>query len=262
MSKKFWTVFMIATAISSAVTSIVSFYFTPALALSNNNNLFFNNDWSTNWINQCISSTVNSANINNNLAKGGSIVGSSLFASSNEPALYCSQLLHAYISQISSWLQQCTAAALTSGNFGGAGGGNSVFANAITYCTDLLQLTENNNFLTQNQNNNGITTPFPQANGGITTTPFPQANGGITTTPFPQANGGITTTPFPQANGGITTTPFPQANGGITTTPFPQANGGITTPTYTTNGTPGFYTAVGHHHCLQGSAGSDLYRPK
>jgi hypothetical protein len=219
MSNKFWTVFTIATAISSAVTSIVSFYFTPALALSNNNNLFFNNDWSTNWINLCISSTVNSAYINNNLAKGGSIVGSSLFASSNEPALYCSQLLHAYISQISSWLQQCTAAALTSGNFGGAGGGSSVFANAVTYCADLLQLTENNNFLTQNQNNNGITTPFPQANGGITTTPFPQANGGITTTPFP------------------------------------QANGGITTPTYTTNGTPGFYTAVGHHHCLQGSAG-------
>ena len=53
MSKKFWTVFTIATAISSAVTSIVSFYFTPALALSNNNNLFFNNDWSTNWIKQC-----------------------------------------------------------------------------------------------------------------------------------------------------------------------------------------------------------------
>jgi hypothetical protein len=218
MSNKFWTVFTIATTISSAVASIVSFYFTPALALSNNNNLFFNNDWSTNWINQCVSSTVNSANINNNLAKGGSIVGSSLFASSNEPAVYCSQLLQAYISQISSWLQQCTAA-LTSGNFGGAGGGSSVFANAVTYCADLLQLTENNNFLTQNQNNNGITTPFPQANGGITTTPFPQANGGITTTPFP------------------------------------QANGGITTPTYTTNGTPGFYTAVGHHHCLQGSAG-------
>ena len=169
MSKKLWTVFTIATTISIAVTSIVSFYFIQALALSNNNNLFFNNDWSTNWINQCISSTVNSANINNNLAKGGSIVGSSLFASSNEPALYCSQLLHAYISQISSWLQQCTAAALTSGNFGGAGGGSSVFANAVTYCADLLQLTENNNFLTQNQNNNGITTPFPQTNGGITT---------------------------------------------------------------------------------------------
>src|SRR6185437_11252294 len=77
-------------------------------------------------------------------------------------------------------------------------------ANAITYCTYLLQLTQNNNFLTQNQindNNNN------------------------------------------------------NNNGGITTTPFPQANGGITTPTYSTNGTPGFYTAVGHHHCLEGSAG-------
>jgi hypothetical protein len=222
MSKKFWTVFTIATTISSAVASIVSFYFTPALALSNNNNIFFNNDWSTDWIKQCISSTVNSANINNNLAKGGSVVGSSVFAFSNQPALYCSQLLHGYTSQISSWLQQCTAATLTSGGSAG-GGSSSVFANAIAYCIDLLQLTQNNNFLTQNQINNN--------------------------------NGGITTTPFPQANGGITTTPFPQANGGITTTPFPQANGGITTPTYTPNGTPGFYTAVGHHHCLQGSAG-------
>jgi hypothetical protein len=224
MSKKLWTVFTIATTISITVTSILSFYLIPALALSNNN-LFFNNDWSTDWIKQCISSTVNSANINNNLAKGGSIVGSSVFASSNQPALYCSQQLQAYISQISSWLQQCTAAALTSGGFGG---GSSVFANAITYCTYLLQLTQNNNFLTQNQindNNNN------------------------------NNNGGITTTPFPQANGGITTTPFPQANGGITTTPFPQANGGIRTPTYSTNGTPGFYTAVGHHHCLEGSAG-------
>ena len=157
MSKKFWTVFTIATTIFSAVSavaSIVSFYFTPALALSNNNNLFLNNDWSTDWIKQCISSTVNSANINNNLAKGGSVIGSSVFAFSNQPALYCSQLLHGYTSQISSWLQQCTAATLTSGGFGGGGGGNSVFANAITYCTNLLQLTQNNNFLTQNQINN------------------------------------------------------------------------------------------------------------
>jgi hypothetical protein len=201
MSKKLWTVFTIATTISIAVTSIVSFYFIPALALSNNNNLFFNNDWSTDWIKQCISSSVNSANINNNLAKGGSIVGSSVFASSNQPALYCSQQLQAYISQISSWLQQCTAAALTSGGFGS---GSIVFANAITYCTNLLQLTQNNNFLTQNQINNNNNN---------------------------------------------------NNNGGITTTPFPQANGGVTAPTYSTNGTPGFYTAVGHHHCLEGSAG-------
>ena len=94
-----------------------------------------------------ISSTVNSANINNNLAKGGSIIGSSLFASSNEPALYCSQLaagIHKPNFKLVTTMY-CPAA-LTSGNFGGAGGGSSVFANAITYCTDLLQLTENNNF--------------------------------------------------------------------------------------------------------------------
>jgi hypothetical protein len=98
----------------------------------------------------------NSANINNNLVNSGSASGS-LFASSNDPALYCNQLLQNHISQISTWLQQCTSAALTSG----VGGG---FADAMRYCIYLYQLKQNNNFLTQNQNKNAITTPSPQSN--------------------------------------------------------------------------------------------------
>lgn len=98
----------------------------------------------------------NSANINNNLVNSGSASGS-LFTSSNDPALYCNQLLQNYISQISTWLQQCTSAAPTSRLGGG-------FADATRYCTYLYQLTQNNNFLTQNQNYNVITTPFTQSN--------------------------------------------------------------------------------------------------
>jgi hypothetical protein len=151
MLEKIWTVFTVATTISITITSILSFCYTTATALPNNS-LFFNNQGFTDWIKQCVSSTGNSANINNNPVNSGS-ASDSLFASSNDPALYCNQLLQDYISQTSTWLQQCTSAALTSRLGGG-------FVDAMRYCTYLYQLTQNNNFLTQNQNNNGITIPL------------------------------------------------------------------------------------------------------